>query len=295
MALASSGDISIHNAGGTSRSIRYEIFNSYATEDLTDLNSSKNSGSATSGWNSVYDYLGYNHLHPPTMGLVSWADPDMTVNFTDTNTSETGYNFERKLNTGSWSSLGNWTGGSPFSDDPTCGASNTYYYRARAYITSTINQAGDFSSQSTGKLAVCCLLSGHKLQIKPNVYKKIEEVQKGDLMYTGHHRDANDISYFEVSKAESHPVNFYYVVLFADGSKVRCSPTHVFIIGRDERRRVTRLAVGDTVMQYKDGTYRDQTITKILRIQSPETVFKITVECGHTYITEDGIFHHNEK
>lgn len=134
-----------------------------------------------------------------------------------------------------------------------------------------------------------CLVSGQKIQISPKQYRLIDDLLVGDMVYTRHQHTLK-WGYFEVTKHELIDVRLFVKTTFSDGSEVFHSDTHKFMTPYGDITYIN-LKEGDKVIS---GVTLVE-IESFEEIKSKCKVHRIEVADAHTYVSENGILHHNMK
>lgn len=170
---------------------------------------------------------------------------------------------------------------------------NNYKYRGRHWNTVGYSS---YSAAGSNDYAFCsgCLLGDNKLMIGPDKYQTIESFKEGDFVYTAHQHDETHLDYYKVSSIEKILVDSYYRIKFSDGSTIRCSMSHKFMTPTGAMS-CEILAQDDVIFKIVDGKTIIIKINFMETIKEKEYVYRVEVENAHTYITKNGIFHHNIK
>ena len=289
------GTLELKGAANTS-SIYFEIRGTTSGTACLTLMSNEASPTVGSLPTGMRDFAGHTQGSIPNAPTLLTAAYFVKINgirllWTDNSTIEDGFKIERSNTSPSTNFL--QIGIVPpditsYNDSPSCG--QTYWYRVRAY-----NGIGNsaYTNVASAYMDCGCLLGGHSLMISPNEFKKIEDINIGDLLYTVHQDDSNVFNYYKVYKADKIPVKSYYLLKFGEES-IRCSTSHKLMCA-DGQKKINDIEVGDKVLQFKNGIIIELPLTSKLEIFDNEFIYKIEVDDAHTYITEDGIVHHNLK
>jgi intein/homing endonuclease len=123
--------------------------------------------------------------------------------------------------------------------------------------------------------------------------KNIEEVMVGDLVYTLHETSL-EVGHYRVTRTMIATTDAWYEVETASGRRIRCSPTHLFMVG-GRKKKAEDLRTSDLLMVFADGTLRSDAVRTITITGETTDVYNVEVEQAHTYLTDNMILHHNEK
>lgn len=167
-------------------------------------------------------------------------------------------------------------------------ASTAAQLQANSQGTCTYNQPSTGGGGGGG-----CLLPGQLVFTSPTETKLIEAFQIGDTVYT-FHETTQKLDTYTVSRVYARDVDHWYEFTTVYGKKIKCSPTHLFMVG-GVKRVASELTTEDFLQYNVNGRLYQEKIQKIDVINEPVTVYNIEVEDAHTYITENGIWQHNLK
>jgi intein/homing endonuclease len=89
-------------------------------------------------------------------------------------------------------------------------------------------------------------------------------------------------------------VGEWMTVQTESGRKVDCSTSHLFMVnGLPVSSNL--LKIGDEIMLIKNNDLGVDRVESIKINETPIYVYNVEVEDAHTYIGENGLFHHNAK
>lgn len=148
---------------------------------------------------------------------------------------------------------------------------------------------------STTLPPTCLVGKDHELMVRPNKFKKIKNLKKGDMVYTSHEATL-EWGEYEIDNYIETEIDSYLLVKFEDGSEIKCTDTHQFM-SEGVKKVINDMVAGDTVMKANEALdgFTDVVITNIELVKEPETCYEIDVAEANTYVTENYIFQHNRK
>lgn len=154
-----------------------------------------------------------------------------------------------------------------------------------AYKPTSNNSSGSNSSNNSSSEVGC--VDPLVLILLPNGTKLAGQIEVGDIILTIHDI-TRELGEFKVlsKKIVTQPK---VVIKFTDGTEIKVSNTHKFLMYDNNWDQVFNLKVNDTIK----GINIDKTILEILEIGDGDVV-KLEIEDAHTYIS-DGLISHNTK
>lgn len=139
-----------------------------------------------------------------------------------------------------------------------------------------------------------CLMEGERIYVTPNTTEAVENIKVGDYVYTAH-QHTGQLGLYKVENASAVSVSIIQRVEFADGSVIHCTGGHK-LMTPEGGKSLPNIKDGDPILRYDDwGTQTETHIVKREGHDVVSSIYKIEVEDAHTYIGENGIFHHNVK
>ncbi len=141
---------------------------------------------------------------------------------------------------------------------------------------------------------VNCLLAGQKIMTGVDTFKNVEELKFGDSVYTMN-PVTNEFGLYNISNAFKKTASKWFMIQTVNGQITKCSPTHLFMVN-GIATKAESLKYSDKLMllnEEKNG-FIETKILNIVTINSSVDVFNIEVDDAHTYISENGVYHHNK-
>lgn len=144
-----------------------------------------------------------------------------------------------------------------------------------------------------------CLLAGQQIIIDDQLNtKSIEFFKVGDLVWTFNENisslNNNQSKLSKVSSVYNVITKGWYKITIKYGQIIKCSPSHLFMVDFNQRR-ADKLKIDDNLMMMIDENNLEYVaIENIEFINESINVYNIEVEENHTYLTDNGIWHHNK-
>jgi intein/homing endonuclease len=135
--------------------------------------------------------------------------------------------------------------------------------------------------------------TGNTLVLTKDGYKRIDEVQQGELVFSKNVETGNT----EFKKvAQVYIKDAYTFVNLTVGNEIiRTTPVHLFYTVDGEWKEAVALKVGDRIVD-SDGSYKEISTREIQYLEEPERIFNLNVEDYHTYfVGSNGLLVHNTR
>jgi len=288
--LATSGSLSILATAGTSRRIALEVDgNETPNKVLTTL------ASTASRAANILAFYGYSSVSPPNApsNAVATYTNKMVVTWNDNSTDEDNFIMNIKQNLGAYGSDISFSANTTATLTPVI-EGVTYQYRIKA-----VNAAGSSGFTYSNSVYVpleSCLLKNSKILIDENFNtKNIQDLKVGDAVYSLHEK-TGVFGLYNVTKCETSTINRWIYIKTLAGREIKCSESHLVLV-KSKQHKVSDLKSSDKLMYIKDSTNKifEDTIVEFKIINEAVEVYKVEVGDGHTYITANGLIHHNIK
>lgn len=171
-----------------------------------------------------------------------------------------------------------------------CNGTNfSNYDSIRAKITYSDGSISYTDDYATGGGVVC--FTGNTLIETENGYKKIEDIEVGDKVYSYNFED-KEIELKEVDKIYSHTIN-EIVSIYTEREIIEATKSHPFYVAYNQKKLAKNLKPND-LLRTKQNLFRPVKQVVIDEVNDKE-VYEIRVKDNHNYfVGSEGILVYNE-